>query len=66
MFVKQVRSVEFSKAHEVSSDSVLLWFSVCIFLYFGKGGQELLHGSREINRFWSAVEEEVVPDGVPL
>lgn len=66
MFVKHVCSGEFSKTHQISGDSVLSWFSVCIFLSFGRSGQDMLCGSREMNRFWSAVEEEVVPDGAPF
>lgn len=66
MFVKHIGSVEFSKTHQISGDSVLLWFSVFILLCFRMGGQDMLCGSREMNRFWSAIKEEVVPKSVPF
>lgn len=63
VFVKHVLSVVFSKICWHSGNSVLSWFSVCILLFFG--GEDVLCGSRERTSFWSAVDEEVVPNGVP-
>lgn len=64
VFVKHVLSVEFSKTYWHSGNSVLSWFSVCILIFFG--GEDVLCGSRERISFWSAVEEEMVPNGVPF